>query len=228
MMAPARRCSDIVARLESLRSEENVDGMKRYGVTGRAYGIRIPDLRAIARDIGSDHDLAMALWNHPARETRILASMIDEPEAVTRYQMERWVSSFDTWEICDQCCMNLFRKTCEAPAMALLWSQQEGQYVRRAGYVLMATLAVHRKDADEVFFTRFFPAIMQGADDERRHVKQAVSWALRQIGKRDRELNEAAISVARDIMRRDSPAARWIARDVLRELTSEKVQQRLL
>ncbi len=141
MMATARRCSDIVARLEALGNRKNIDGMRRYGITGRAYWIRIPELRRIASEHSRDHDLAMAL----------------------------------------------------------LWSQREEQYVRRAGYVLMAMLAVHRKEADEGFFTRFFPAIIRGADGERRHVKQAVSWALSQIGKRGRELNEAAISAARDI-----------------------------
>jgi len=226
-MPTARTCRDIVARLKALGSQKNMEGMRRYGITGRAYGVRIPDLRMMARDIGRDRQLALALWNVPARETRILASMIDEPGAVTRGQMENWAGSFDTWEICDQCCMNLFRKTAEAPAMALAWSRRREEYVKRAGYVLMAALAVHHKEANDVFFERFFPAIRRGASDDRRYVKKAVSWALRQTGKRNPGLNQAAIAVAEDLGQRDSPAARWVARDVLRELTSEKIQQRL-
>ncbi len=161
------------------------------------------------------------------RETRILASLVDESGAVTREQMDEWAASFDGWEICDQCCMNLFRHIDGAEDVALRWSRRHGMFVKRAGYVLMAVLAVHRKQTDDRYFERFFPAIVPGADDDRRYVKKAVSWALRQIGKRNARLNRMAVAVAEKLRQRDSTAARWIARDAVRELTSKRMQQRL-
>lgn len=226
-MSTARRCRDIIARLEALQSEENIDGMKRFGITGRAYGVRMPELRMIAKDVGRNHELAAALWAIDIRETRILASLIDEPGAVTRAQMEDWAASFDGWEICDQCCMNLFRKTARAEHIALEWSRRREEFVKRAGYVLMATLAVHHTSKDRGFFQECLAAVRQEADDDRWYVKKAVSWTLRQIGKRSPELNVAAITVAEELRQRDSAAARWIAGDALRELTSGKIQQRL-
>ncbi|MGC9308194.1 MAG: DNA alkylation repair protein, partial [Thermoplasmatota archaeon] len=194
-MSTARRCRDIIARLEALQSEENIDGMKRFGITGRAYGVRMPELRMIAKDVGRNHELATALWAIDIRETRILASLIDEPGAVTRAQMEDWAALFDGWEICDQCCMNLFRKTSGVERIALEWSRRREEFVKRAGYVLMATLAIHHTSKDKEFFQECLAAVRQEADDARRYVKKAVSWALRQIGKRSPELNVAAITV---------------------------------
>lgn len=226
-MPPADACRDILARLEALGDEGNVEGMKRFCITGRAYGVRMPQLREIAREAGRDHELALALWEIPVRETRILASLVDEPGAVTRKQMEDWAASFDGWEICDQCCMNLFRHIDGVEDVALRWSRRHGMFVKRAGYVLMAVLAVHRKQTDDGYFERFFPAIVRGADDDRRYVKKAVSWALRQIGKRNARLHREAMTIAGELRQRDSTAARWIARDAVRELTSKRVQQRL-
>ena len=226
-MSTARQCRDIIVRLESLGNEENSEGMKRFGITGRAYGVRMPELRMIAKNVGRNHELAAALWVIETRETRILASLIDESNAVTREQMEDWAASFDGWEICDQCCMNLFRKTSGVERIALEWSRRREEFVKRAGYVLMATLAVHGTREDNSFFQECLAAVRQEADDARWYVKKAVSWTLRQIGKRSPELNVAAITVAEELRQRDSAAARWIAGDALRELTSEKIQRRL-
>lgn len=200
---PADTCRDIVARLEVLSSPET-----------------------IAAEVGRDHELALTLWSVPIREARILASMIDERGAVTREQMDEWAASFDGWEICDQCGMNLFRHIDEVERIAVEWGRHREEYAKRAGYVLMATLAVHRKEATDGFFEGF-PAIMQSGDDDRRYVKKAVSWALRQLGKRNARLNRAAVAVAEELGQRDSTVARWIARDAVRELTSEQVQRRL-
>jgi 3-methyladenine DNA glycosylase AlkD len=182
---------------------------------------------ALAKAIGKDHALAEQLWNSGIHEARILASMIDEPRLVTEEQVERWVAAFASWDVCDQCCGNLFDRTPFAYRKALEWSERSEEYVKRAGFALMAYLAVHDKRASDDAFEQFFPAIVAQATDERNFVKKAANWALRQIGKRSQRLNQRAIETAGAIGQIDARAARWIAADALRELTSEKVQQRL-
>jgi 3-methyladenine DNA glycosylase AlkD len=157
----------------------------------------------------------------------MLASMVDDPKAVTEEQMETWVNDFKSWDVCDQCCNNLFRKTPYAPEKAVVWSGRDEEFVKRAGFVLMACLAVHDKTAPNEAFRAFFPLIRREAVDPRNFVKKAVNWSLRQIGKRNRELNENAIHLAEEISRIDSPSARWIAADALRELRSDAVHARL-
>mgnify|MGYP000215224980 CR=1 FL=1 len=161
-------------------------------------------------------------------ETRILASMTEQPEKVTEKQMEEWVKDFDYWEICDQCCMNLFEKTPFAYDKAVEWGQRDEEFVKRTGFVLMARLAVSDKKADDDVFEQFFPLIVRESCDSRNYVKKAVNWALRQIGKRNLYLHSKALETANEILSIDCPAARWIARDAIRELTGEKVQQKLL
>ena len=153
--------------------------------------------------------------------------MIDIPVMVTEEQMEAWVSAFDSWDVCDQVCGNLFDKTPFAWEKAMQWSSRPEEFVRRAGFVLMASLAVHDKQTTEDRFRTFFPLIVAQATDERNFVKKAVNWALRGIGKRSRGLNHQAIATAQQIQQIDSPTARWIAADALRELTSEKIQAKL-
>ena len=182
----------------------------------------MPKLRALAKDIGHNHALALDLWASGVHEARILAALIDEPDRVTGAQMERWVKRFDSWDVCDCCCGSLFIKTPFAYRKAIEWSRREEEYVKRAGFVLMASLAVHDKKAPDAVFARYLRLIKMGATDERNFVKKAVNWAMRQIGKRNLSLREAAIKAAREIQQLDSKAARWIAADALRELTSEK------
>ena len=220
--------SEVLNMLEGLSNPEAIEGMARFGISpNQTFGIRIPILRKMAREIGRDHELAQALWSHDIRETRILASMIDEPTQVTLDQMDSWTQSFDYWEICDQCCMNLFEKTEFAYQKALEWSRDAREFVKRAGFVMMARLAVSDKKAGDAVFEAFLPLIKQGAVDERKMVKKAVSWALRQIGKRNLGLNRLAIEAAEETRKMDSKAAKWVASDALRELTSEAVQERL-
>jgi 3-methyladenine DNA glycosylase AlkD len=208
---------DILRRLESLRNPENLAGMQKYGITpAHAYGVKIPDLRKLAKEAGRDHDLALRLWHKDTRETRILASMIDVPEQVTDY-----------WEICDQCCINLFEKTPFAYAKAVEWSEREAEFVKRTGFVLMARLAVSDKQAVDARFIPFLAIIEREADDGRNFVKKAVNWALRQIGKRSIWLNQQAIETAMAIQQRPSRSASWIASDALTELKSQPVQARL-
>jgi 3-methyladenine DNA glycosylase AlkD len=202
--------------------------MARYGITpDKVYGVSIPKLTEIAKEIGKDHFLAQRLWEAGIRETRILASMIDDPKFVTEAQMESWAKDFDCWEVCDQCCMKLFKKTEFAYGKAMEWSAHDEEFVKRAGFVLMSCLSISDKKADDKEFLRFLPIIDREATDDRTYVKKAVNWALRQIGKRSRALNEVAIKTAREIQQINSTSARWIASDAIRELTSEAVQKRL-
>jgi 3-methyladenine DNA glycosylase AlkD len=181
----------------------------------------------MAREIGTDHRLAGRLFSSGVHEARILASMIDDPNRVTEAQADRWARAFDSWDVCDQCCMNLFRKTRFARAKAIEWSERDEEFVKRAAFALMATLAVHDKAAPDAAFKEFLPIIEREATDERTYVRKAVNWALRQIGKRNLVLNRAAVAAARRIARIDSKAARWIAADARRELTGDAVQAKL-
>ena len=153
--------------------------------------------------------------------------MVDDPKEVTEGQMERWALEFNSWDVCDQCCMKLFRKTPYAYQKIEEWSARDEEFVKRAAFTLIATLAVHDKKADDEKFEELFSLIIRESGDERNFVKKAVNWALRQIGKRNLDLNRKAIEVAEEINQSDSRSAKWIAKDALRELESEKVQEKL-
>jgi len=217
--------------MDELRQRGNpkaVVGMARFGIqTGKALGVSIPQLREVAKQIGTSHELARKLWKTGIHEARILASMIDDPEKVSEDQMERWAMDFDSWDIVDGCCGNLFDKTEFAIGKAHKWSKRKEEYVKRAGFVLMAEMAVHNKKASDKTFLDFLPVIVRETSDERNFVKKAVNWALRQIGKRNITLNAAAIKTCADIRYSDSKSAKWIAADALRELTSASVKKRL-
>jgi 3-methyladenine DNA glycosylase AlkD len=219
---------DILKKLKSLSDPKAVEGMARFGINPEnTFGVSVPNLRQIVKETGRDHALAQQLWDSAIHEARILASMIDDSEMVTEEQMERWVKDFDSWDVCDQCCMNLFDKTKFAYQKVVEWSRREEEFVRRAGFTLMATLAVHDKKASDEEFLKFLPIIKWEASDNRNFVKKAVNWALRQIGKRNLNLNGKAIETAKEIQEIDSKSARWIASDALRELTGQAVRERL-
>lgn len=219
--------NEIIKRLKSLSNAENVAGMARFGINQEnTLGISMPTLRKIAKEIGKDHKMAEKLWTSGIHEARILACLVDDPKMVTEEQMDRWVEDFDSWDVCDQCCGRLFDKTEWAYQKAEEWSERKEEFVKRAGFVMMATLAVHDKKAEVIYFKPFFPIIKREATDERNFVKKAVNWALRQIGKRNKRLNTLAIKVSKEIRKIDSTSARWIASDALRELTSDKVQRK--
>lgn len=217
-------CAKILAKLRAIGNPKNVAGMARYGINPRtALGVSIPALRAMAKQLKKNHALALELWASDVHEARILAALIDDPKAVTEAQMERWVRGFDSWDVCDQCCNHLFRQTAFAHEMAVEWTRRKEEFVKRAGFVLMACLAGHDKDASDARFASYLRIIPREATDERNFVRKAVNWALRQIGKRNVRLNREAVKTAKAIQKLDSKAARWIAADALRELTSEKV-----
>jgi 3-methyladenine DNA glycosylase AlkD len=219
---------DVLRELRSHADPTSLEGMARYGiVTGSALGLSLPTLRRMAKKTGKDHRLAADLWKSGIQEARILAALVDEPAKVTESQMERWVVEFDSWEVCDGCCGNLFDKTPFAYSKALEWSKRKEEFVKRAGYVLMAELAVHDKKAPDAKFLEFFDTIERGSTDERNFVRKAVNWALRQIGKRNRRLNAEALRVATRISKLKGGSAQWIASDAARELRSEVVRKRL-
>ena len=217
--------------MEQLKSKAKIDqlqGMARFAIVGdQRLGVSVPDMRKIAKDIGKDHQLALDLWETGVPEGMIVAGMIAEPEKLTEQQMENWVVDINSWDICDQVCMNLFERTPLAEKKIYEWSLREEEFVKRASYALIACLAWHDKEASDEAFTQYFPVIVVGATDERNFVKKAVNWALRNIGKRNQALNKEAIKVAKEIQGIDSKSARWIASNAIRELESEKVQERL-
>jgi 3-methyladenine DNA glycosylase AlkD len=221
--------SKLIADLKERANISNVKGMGRYGIkVDDALGIPMPVIRAMAKRIGRDHELAQLIWDSKIHEARILAALIDEPKKVTFEQMESWIIEVDSWDVCDQLCANLLDKTIYAYQAAKAWSKREEVFVKRAGYVLMAALAVHDKKAKDEAFLEFLGLIFEGSSDDRNFVKKSVNWALRQIGKRNLELNKAAISMAERIDRSGSSSAHWIAKDALRELKSEATFARLM
>jgi 3-methyladenine DNA glycosylase AlkD len=219
---------DILTKLGSLSDPEAVSSMARFGIKAdKAFGVSVPELRKLARSIGKDHRLAQELWDTGLHEARELATMIADPKQVTEELMELWVNDIDSWDVCDHCCGNLWDKTPFAYRKAREWSRQQDEFVKRASFSLMAALAVHDKAASDDGFIKFLSIIKRESIDDRNFVKKAVNWALRQIGKRNRNLNRHAIEIARAIQKLDSKSARWIAADALRELTNEKVQSRI-
>ena len=210
---------EVLAELRRRANGKVLSGMGRFGIKGKhMLGVSIPEIRQIAKKAGKDHTLAAGLWRSGIHEARILACMIDEPARVTEAQMERWAAGFDSWDLCDQCCGSLFDKTRYAYSKAMEWSGDRREFVKRAGYSIMASLAVHDKMADDSEFTAFLPFIKMGATDGRNFVRKGVSWALRQIGKRNSRLRIMAIRTAEEIKDMDSGSSGWIASDVLREL----------
>ena len=202
--------------------------MAKFGMRGeKRLGVSIPELRKMAKIIGKDHKLALKLWSTKIPEAMILASMVDDHEKVTEQQMENWVKDINSWDVCDQLCMNLFEKVPFIIKKIKDWSKREEEFVKRTAYSLIACLAWHDKESSDEKFIYFVPIIKNGATDERNFVKKAVNWALRNIGKRNTNLNKIAIKVAREIQQIDSKTARWIASDAIRELTSEKIQKRI-
>jgi 3-methyladenine DNA glycosylase AlkD len=239
--APQERVPAILAELRGMGSERNRSGMARYGINvENAFGVSVYELRSVAKRLGTDHDLALALWTTGNHEARLLACFVDDPAAVTAEQAEAWARDFDSWDICDQAATSLFDRTRHAWSKAADWAEREEEWIKRASFALMAGLAVHDKAAPDRAFVKLLPLIERGAFDERNFVKKAVNWALRNIGKRNRALNAAALACARRVLAAaneraggerggdpGSRAARWVASDAIREFTSEKIRARL-
>ena len=213
----------MIAELRAIADPSRLPGMARVGINvDRALGVSIPELRKLGRRHRPDHALALDLWRSGIHEARILASMVDDPAKVTREQMEEWVGDFDSWDLCDQVISNLFDLTPFAASVVRAWTKRPEEFVKRAGFAMIAAHTVHDRTAPDRTFIAWFPAIRRGAKDDRNYVKKAVSWALRQIGKRNLELNAAAIAEAESLSTSDVPSARWVGRDALRELQGRR------
>ena len=221
-------CARALGELRALGERRNVQGMARFGIRAKiAYGVAKPKMDALARRIGKDHQLALNLWASGVHDARILTGMIDLPREVSSAQMEGWVRDFDNWDVCDGTCCHLFVFAASAWEKAIAWSRRDPEFIKRAGFALMAYLAYRDKHATDAQFLRLLPLIEREAYDNRNFVRKAVNWALRNIGKRNLRLNREATRAAARIRRQGSPSARWIAADALRELQGAAVQARL-
>jgi 3-methyladenine DNA glycosylase AlkD len=224
---PELTLPEILADFAAHGSPDGVAGMARFGiVTAQAFGVSTGDVRRLAKRIGKNHRLAVALWKQGSFEARALAFMIEDPRTLTAAQMDRWTAQFDNWATCDGCCLHLFVATPFAVAKALQYAADDREFVKRAGLTLIACLAVHDK-AGTSPWGEFLTVIRRESSDPRNYVKKAANWALRQIGKRDLELNRQALTVAEELAQADNAPARWIGKDAVRELRSEAVQERL-
>ena len=219
---------EVLNRLKQVAKPDQLDGMASFGMKAeRRLGVSVPDMRKLAKELGKNHDLALDLWKTGILDAQIVAAMIDDPEKVTEAQMEEWVKGINSWDVCDQTCMNLFEKTPLAWKKILDWSNREEEFVKRTAFSLIACLAWHDKETADEKFIELLPVLRREATDERNFVKKAVNWALRNIGKRNQVLNSAALQAAKEIQQLNSKTARWIAANAIRELESQAVQKRL-
>jgi 3-methyladenine DNA glycosylase AlkD len=218
----------VVATLQRLGTRATRDGMARYAIpSDKAFGVTVAALRKLAKDLGRDHELAEGLWDTGWYEARMLASFVGEPERVTPTQMDRWCRDFDNWAVCDTVCFHLFDRTPHAWGKVEPWSRRQGEFQKRAAFALLWGLTAHDKHADDELFARGLVLIERAATDDRNFVKKAVNMALRSTGKRNPALHTAAIEVARRLADSSEPAARWVGKDALRELTGPSVTRRL-
>jgi 3-methyladenine DNA glycosylase AlkD len=220
--------NEVLAELKRRGTQPTVEGLVRYGIqTDRAFGVPMGTLLSMAQRLGKDHALAIALWESGWYEARMLAALVDDPKLVTRRQMNAWAADFDNWAVCDTVCFHLFDRTPFAWEKVRQWSNSPREFVKRAAFWMMTSLGVHDKGAPDTRFLGLLPLIEKGAHDERNFVKKAVSSALRTIGKRNRELNRAALAMAKRLAKSEEPGPRWVGKDALRELASPKVRARL-
>jgi 3-methyladenine DNA glycosylase AlkD len=219
---------EIVDKLKSLTNQKNIEGMARFGInSGNAFGITLPVLRNIAKEYRGNHELALELWQTGYHEARLLAVFIDDPKKLTNEQIELWVKDFDSWDIVDQTCAYLFDKFPGAYEKGFEWIERDEEFIKRAGFVIIVALSVHDKKMPDEKFEIWLDKIVEHADDERNFVKKAINWLLRQIGKRNFNLNISATKVALELKNSDNKSACWIGSDAYRELVSDAVQHRL-
>lgn len=214
----------IIREFEKLSDVDFAENMKKFGIRYvQSYGLRLPQIRKVAKQCGKNHDLALKLWNHGYHETYLMATLVEESEKVSSKQLNDWVSTFYSWDLVDQACINLLRFIPEARENIFIWCDSEEEFVKRTAFSLIAVLAVHEKESD---FEIYFDVIKEASKDNRNFVKKSVNWAIRQIGKIDLENNRKALDLAYKILEMDNKASKWVARGAIRELESEKVQSK--
>lgn len=222
------KCEEVLGKLKIFSNQETLNAMARFGIDiSNAYGVKVSVLRKMAKEIGTNHILAQELWKSGVHEARILASMIDDPKKVLKKQFNNWVKDFNSWDVCDMVCWNLFDKIDFVSEKIFEYSKKKNEFEKRTAFALIAGLAIHNKEMEDNEFEKFFQIIKKQSCDDRNFVKKAVNWALRQIGKRNIVLNKKAIKIAKEIQKINSKSAKWIANDAIRELTSPQIQKRI-
>ena len=221
--------NEIIKKLNYLKNPKNVAGMARFGIRPKTkvLGVPIPVLRKMAKEIKKNHELSLKLFDSGIHEARLLAGFIEDPEKVTEKQFEKWIKTFDSWDIVDQVCSSCLDKTKFVKKKIFALEKRKPEFEKRTAFTLMCCLAVHDKKMLDKEFIKFFPLIKKASTDERNFVKKAVNWALRQIGKRNKNLNKKAIKLAKEILKQNSKSAKWIANNALKELTSQAIKKRL-
>lgn len=218
----------VIKDLKRLATKETLNGMARYGIPNdRAFGVTMGDMKRFAKQLGTDHRLALALWETGWYEPRTVALFVDDPAKVSKSQMDSWAKDFDSWAICDTACFHLFDKTPHAWAKVQQWAPSRKEFVRRAAFALIWALAVHDKSASNTQFTSALRLIEQIDADDRPLVRKGIDMALRAAGKRNKTLNRESIRIAKRLSQSEQPAHAWIGKHALRELTSAKVQEKL-
>jgi len=224
----AARVRDALARLERLGTKAGRDAMARYAITAKkAFGVSVGDIRAVAKRLGRDHDLADPLWDSGWYEARLLVAFVADPARTTPAQMDRWVAAFDSWAVCDTLCFHLFDRSPHAWKKVAAWSRRRDEFGKRAAFALLASLALHDRTSGDEPFLRSLPLVERAAPDERNFVRKGVSWALRSIGQRSPATHAAAVDLARRLARSDDGAARWVGKDALRDLERPLVKRRM-
>jgi 3-methyladenine DNA glycosylase AlkD len=219
----------VLASLEKLAEKRVLEDMsKRYAIyTNKAFGVSMSNIQKVAKPLGKNHELAIALWETGWYEARMLTSFVDDPALTTESQMERWARDFDNWGIVDTLCFNLFDRTPHAWKKVAAWCPRKEEFIKRAGFALLWSLTVHDKTAPDEKFISGLTFVEQEADDDRNFVKKAVNMSLRAVGKRNGALHKAAVTVARRLADSPKAAPRWIGKDALRELSSDSVIRRI-
>ena len=228
MTAKDTRVGEILRKLEKRGSKANRDGMARYGiVTDKVFGVSVETIRSMAKDVGRDHELALALWDTGWYEARMLTPFVDEPDRVTSSQMDAWARDFDNWAICDGLCFHLFDKTEHKWKKIQQWSNRKGEFVKRAAFALLAGVALHDKKEADAPFMKSLSLIERAADDERNFVKKGVSWALRSVAHRNKTLHAASLDLATKLAESDDKTRRWIGKDVMKDITRPMILQKI-
>lgn len=225
--APSPHINDVIGALRRLATKKTLDSMARYGIPSQnAIGVAVGDMKRLAKQLGPNHELAADLWKTGLYEARMLATFIDDPVQVTSQQMDQWCRDFDSWAICDTACFALFDQSPHAWKMVSKWAGRKEEFQKRAAFALLACLAGHDKHADDESFAKYLPLIERAATDDRNFVKKGVSWALRGIGRRSRPLHSAVASLSTRLAKSDQPSARWIGKDVLKDINRPMVTKR--
>ena len=218
---------DIITELKSLSTPDHLAKIAHFGIDNtKALGVKVPLLRQLAKKIGKNHELALELWSTDIHEARLLASMVEFPADIDENQFDVWVSEFDSWDICDQCC-SILGQTSYSLRKIEEYSSRSEEFIKRTAFVLMCEQAIHHKNVENEQFYHFFEIIEREAWDDRNFVRKAVNWALRQIGKRNEILRIKALETCERLLIQNSKSARWIANDAMRELKSKEVVTRL-